>query len=89
MTDLPNPLAIICRPAVYRIRVPGRLAPAWRDCFHGMTISVIEAESRPTVTEITGKLPDQAALMGILQRLYSCLIPLLSVECIEAGGVEK
>jgi hypothetical protein len=48
-----------------------------------MTLSVIEQENRAPVTELTGKLKDQAALMGLLQHFYACCIPLLGVECID------
>lgn len=37
------------------------------------------------MTELTGPLPDQAALMGVLNQLYRNLVPLLSVECLSAG----
>lgn len=50
-----------------------------------MTVSVIEENKKQTVTELSGLLPDQAALMGVLLQLYNRNIPLLSMECIGAG----
>lgn len=73
----------ISHPAVYRIRIPGRLNPEWSDYLQGLTVSVIEENDQNVFTELSGLLPDQAALMGILQHLYSCAIPLLSVECFD------
>lgn len=68
-------------PAVYRIRVAGRLDPAWSERFEGMSISISEQKEHGTTSELSGKLPDQAALMGVLQELYTCGITLLGVEC--------
>ena len=73
---------LISCPAVYRIRVSGRMDPEWSQYFQGMIVSVFEQEDQETITELSGLLPDQAALMGVLQQLYNRNIPLLSVECV-------
>ncbi|MDD2321940.1 MAG: hypothetical protein PHO83_17995 [Geobacteraceae bacterium] len=72
-------------PAVYRIRVAGRLDPSWSERFEGMTISIAEQKGQGTTSELSGQLPDQAALMGVLQELYCCGITLLGVECKGEG----
>jgi hypothetical protein len=73
------------RPATYQIQVPGHLDESWANWISGMTITVAsEAEGRP-VTILTGTL-DQAALQGLLRRLYSLGLPLISVTCIEDGS---
>ena len=77
--------SLTSHPAVYRIRVAGRVDPRWSDYLQGMTVSVIEENNKKTVTELAGLLPDQAALMGVLLQLYNRNIPLLSVECVGAG----
>ena len=76
---------LMSHPAVYRIRVTGRVDPRWSDYLQGMTVSVIEEKNKKTVTEIAGLLPDQAALMGVLLQLYNRNIPLLSMEYVGAG----
>jgi len=53
-----------------------------------MTVSVFEEKGQETFTELSGLLPDQAALMGVLQQLYNRNIPVFSVECVSAG-IEK
>ena len=45
---------------------------------------------QPAVTplaqqEVVGRLPDQAALSGLLNTLYDTQYPVLSVECLEIG----
>jgi len=53
-----------------------------------MTVTVSEEADQETITELSGLLPDQAALMGVLQQLYNRNIPVFSVECVNAG-IEK
>jgi hypothetical protein len=45
-----------------------------------MRIMVIRAR-RHTVTELVGRLADQAALHGVLSALYELGLPLVAVEC--------
>jgi hypothetical protein len=72
------------RPAIYRITVPGELDATWLDWAGGMTIAVEREGAGPPVTTLTGPL-DQAALQGLLRRLYSLGLPLISVDCIDCG----
>lgn len=66
-------------PATYAIRVGGVLVPTWSDHLGGMRITVIQAGDE-AVTELVGRLADQAALHGILSALYELGFPMLSVE---------
>jgi hypothetical protein len=70
------------RPATYQIKVPGELDESWSDRVGEMTISVESEGDGPPVTTLTGTL-DQAALQGLLRRLYSLGLPLISVNCVE------
>ena len=72
------------RPATYEIKVPGYLDESWSDWAGGMTIAVEIEGDGPPVTTLTGIL-DQAALQGLLRRLYSLGLPLISVVCVEGG----
>ena len=73
------------RPAAYEIRVPGELDESWSDWAGGMTITVESEGDGPPVTTLTGTF-DQAALHGLLRRLYSLGLPLISVNCVEGGN---
>ena len=66
-------------PATYVIRVDGALAPTWSDQLGGMQITVVESGD-DAVTELVGRLTDQAALHGVLSALYELGFPMLSVE---------
>ena len=58
MNEMTHARSLLVRPAVYRIRVDGRLPPRWSARLGGMTIAIREEPGQPTITEITGLLPD-------------------------------
>lgn len=70
------------QPATYQITVPGRLDDSWSEWLEGMTIAVERAGDRLTITTLTGVVADQAALHGLLSRLYSLGLPLISVSLV-------
>jgi hypothetical protein len=69
------------QPATYEVKVPGHLDESWSDWVEGMTITVESDDDGPPVTTLTGTV-DQAALHGLLRRLYSLGLPLISVSCV-------
>ena len=71
------------RPARYEIVVPGRLDESWSDWLAGMTVEVVGGDDGPTITTLTGVVTDQAALQGLLSRLYALGLSLISVNCVE------
>ncbi|MGH2617869.1 MAG: hypothetical protein ACRDJC_21785 [Thermomicrobiales bacterium] len=75
-------------PATCVIRVRGALAPVWSDRLGGMEIGVIHA-GRHTITELMGRVDDQAALHGVLSALYELGFPLLSVDCTPVRETER
>jgi hypothetical protein len=75
------------RPATYRIKVPGHLDESWSEWIGRMTITVESDVDGLAVTTLTGKV-DQAALQGLLRRLYSLGLPLISVICVEGDSEE-
>jgi hypothetical protein len=68
------------QPAFYRIQIQGHLGQHWSESMAGLTISVTRERDR-SVTTLSGEVLDQAALMGVLNGLYSMGYTLLSVEC--------
>ena len=69
-------------PAVYRIRVRGRVPASWSSRLEGMAITVYSADTGPCVTSLVGELSDQADLAGVLNTLYGLHLPVLAVECL-------
>jgi hypothetical protein len=76
--------ATMNRPAVYRVRVQGSIPLDWSARLMGMNITTsIDADDDQST--LVGRLPDQAALSGVLNTLYDTQFPVLSVECLEVG----
>jgi hypothetical protein len=76
-------------PATYRIRVQGSIKTSWIDRFEGMTICETPASQYPDVTILSGRLADQAALVGVLNSLHTLRLAVLSVECMDEAPVER
>jgi len=72
------------RPVTYQIKVPGYLDESWSEWAGGMAITFETEDGGPPVTTLTGTV-DQAALQGLLRRLYSLGLPLISVHCVDCG----
>jgi len=68
------------KPATYEIRVQGRLDESWSNWFNGMTIASEGASGDSPVTTLTGVVADQAALRGILERIWNLNLALVSVK---------
>lgn len=69
--------------AHYEITVEGKLDVGWADSFSGMTITLRSRDGRP-VSTLTGRVSDQAALRGMLCRLWDLNLTLVSVWRLEA-----
>lgn len=67
-------------PAAYRICISGYLDQRWSDRVGGMTVASVDRVDGSEVTTLFGCLPDQAALLGVLNTLYSLHLSVLLVE---------
>ena len=74
-------------PAIYQIEVQGYLEEHWSDWFDGMAIRPLASEEGIKVTRLAGTIIDQAALHGLLRKIYDLGLPLLSVNCIDQNQV--
>ncbi len=71
------------QPAVYQIKVQGRLDQTWADWLDNLAIAYETSTNAGPVTSLTGPITDQAALHGLLYRIYSLGLPLLSLNCLD------
>jgi hypothetical protein len=69
-------------PATYQIVIQGRLDASWAEWFEGIDSIHTEDAGGVSVTTLTGTLPDQVALHGLLARIRDLCLPLLRLECL-------
>lgn len=69
----------------YEITVKGMLDAAWSDWFNGMTITIEEGRDGESFTILNGWIHDQAALRGMLNKLWDLNLTFLSVICWESA----
>lgn len=82
MTDAGHKFNPDC-PVIYQITVQGYLDESRADWFDGMSIVPQEGAEGMSVTRLTGEVVDQAALHGLLRKLYDLGLSLLSIKRIE------
>ena len=87
MTTIPGKLTVLS-PARYRISVLGFPDEKMMDRMGGLVIESQELDPRTskTITSLSGRLSDQAALFGALNVLYNMRLPLLTVEYLGEIG---
>ncbi|HMV28054.1 MAG TPA: hypothetical protein PKE23_01620, partial [Anaerolineales bacterium] len=66
------------RNTIYQIKLDGHIGPQWADWFDGLSITQDEGQ-----TLLTGPVPDQPALYGVLKKVRDLGVPLLSVNILE------
>ncbi len=60
----------------YEIKIKGHLDAYWLDWFSGLQLTHLEGD----MTLLSGSLPDQAALHGLLERIRDLNLTLISVS---------
>jgi hypothetical protein len=71
------------QPADYIIRVLGALDEEWSDRLGGMSVRVDRSDTDRPVTTLTGRLPDQAALTGVIEAVCQLHLRVLEVRCLD------
>lgn len=67
---------------LYEIRVGGVIGPEWADWFDGLLVRTEESGD----TIITGRVTDQAALRGLIDRIADLNLCLVSVNPVAEPG---
>lgn len=72
----------------YQIKVQGTLNGSWSDWLGGMTITTTREADGVEVTILEGTFPDQAALRGVLIKLWDLNVTLTAVQQINPSTGE-
>ena len=72
-------LSTSARGDLFEIHVKGQLDESWSDWLEGLEVKLLENGEMI----LSGYIADQAALMGILNKLYGLNLALLSVSEVE------
>lgn len=67
-----------------QIRVKGHLSSQWSDWFGGLEVENLAAGE----ALLSGALPDQAALYGVLNKMRNLGLELVSVSCVRSNPDE-
>ena len=67
-------------PAIYSIHVEGVLDESWSERLAGMTVKTLKRKNLRLVTILSGRLRDQADLLGVLNALYNLRLTLIAVR---------
>jgi hypothetical protein len=70
-------------PQMYSIRIQGNLDPGWSEWLEDMSIAAEQTEPGGPAAVLTGFLVDQAALRGVLNRLWDLNLAVISVNRID------
>ena len=76
----------VTKPMTYQIKVQGRLDEKWSEWLSSMAVTYERRGDGSHITVLTSIVPDQAALRGILARIWDLNLTLLSVSRVEAGS---
>ncbi len=69
---------------MYEIRVEGELGKEWSSWFDGLTVeNQIDRKTGDRISVISGIIPDQSALHGLLIKIRDLNLPILS--CVRKG----
>lgn len=67
---------------IYEIKIKGQLDRRWSGWFADLKLTHLEGNE----TLLSGPLPDQAALHGLLERIRDLNLTLISVRCIDLSS---
>ena len=84
MSDTLPTIQIQDEPATYEIRLKGHLSDRWAGWFGEVAIGLEEDGT----TRLTSLAIDQAALYGLLKKVRSLGLPLLSVNRIKTNQID-
>ena len=68
---------------MYQIKIKGHLQEKWTEWFNGMILNLTTSNQEIVHTTMLMNVPDQAALRGILNKIWDLNLSLISVKLIK------
>jgi hypothetical protein len=72
--------------STYQIQVQGQIGERWLHWFDDMRVTLDHSSDGVPITTLTGPVADQAALRGILAKIWDLNLTLLSVTRCKLRG---
>jgi len=72
----------------YQIQIEGWIGERWADWFEGATVRSEQAQDGTAITTLSGTF-DQAALRGVLSKIWDLNLTVLSVTRVESRGAKS
>lgn len=72
-------------PEYYEIKIKGHLDQSWSEGFANLKLTQLEGDR----TLLSGLLPDQGALHGLLERIRDLNLTLISVTCSDPSAQDS
>jgi hypothetical protein len=79
MSEIDPPGDDLHKPEIFEIRIKGHLDDRWKSWFEGLTLALEDNGN----TLLTGMVADQAALHGLLKKVWNLGMPLISVNSVK------
>jgi hypothetical protein len=73
----------------YEIELTGQISQRWLDWFGNMTLLTLKKDERTCLSTVSIKVVDQAALLGVLQKLHNLGFSLVEVRLMNEAVGEK
>jgi len=70
-------------PTVYQIKIQGRLEEKWAEWFNGTLVEKIKPNANSLDTQLIIMVPDQAALRGVVNKIWDLNLKLISINLLE------
>ena len=69
--------------AIYCLKIRGVIDQRYAGHFGDMIISTEKKDEGQTTSKLTGKIKDQAEMMGVLNALYGLHLPIVSIQTLD------
>ncbi len=66
--------------SIYTIKISSQLKPGWKVWFNGMVAELSSPPAADGTTTLVVRVPDQAALRGLLNKIWDLNLSLISIN---------